>query len=162
MEKDLIAMIINGRAYAIKVKQDIVERFRLMEKGEIPIPILLYLAYVDRAEVVDSEGRKLSFEELVSSIADVNVFSTFIVLYDLVKKGKKVSLNNNREIVILDENIEVYVLDEDSYVMAEDLYKLVDRAIKHSHRFIIAVVDINGEITYYEVSKTNFPRIEKR
>lgn len=163
MIDNVIAKYVNGKVYALKVSAGIAEKFGLIEGKEIPRPILLHLVYTGVAEVYDEKGDKISFEELVKIIDEVEVFSTFIVLHDLVRKGKRVCLSDNpKELLLPNENTRVYVIDEDSYVTAEDIYKLVDKAIKQGTKLIIAVVDINGEITYYEVSKMDFPRIERR
>ncbi|MEM1645941.1 MAG: hypothetical protein QXL96_08780 [Ignisphaera sp.] len=163
MINNIVAKYVNGKAYAIRVPQSIVEKYGLIEGREIPLPLLFHLVYTGKAEVYNERGEKILFEDLVKSINDVDVFSAFIVLHDLVKRGKKVSVGeNNRELLLTDEKTKVYVLDEDSYISAEDLYIIVDKAIKQEYRLIIAVVDINGEITYYEVNKMDFPKIERR
>uniref|UniRef100_A0A7C4H2B2 Uncharacterized protein n=1 Tax=Ignisphaera aggregans TaxID=334771 RepID=A0A7C4H2B2_9CREN len=163
MSTNTLVKYIDRKAYLVKAPPDLKERFGLSEEREIPLPILLYLVYTSIVEIIDEKGERIEFIDLIKSLKDVNTFSTFIVLYDLVKKGKKVGIGDfNNELVIIDEKIKIYVLDEDSYIVAEELYKIVDRAIKQGYRLVIAVVDINGEVTYYEVNKTDFPRIERR
>lgn len=163
MISSVIAKYINGRAYAIRVPQSITEKYGLIEGKEAPLPILFHLVYTGKAEVYNEKGDKMSFEDLVKSVEDADIFSAFVVLHDLAKRGKKVSIGeNNKELLLIDEKTKVYVLDEDSYISAEDLYMLVDKAIKQENRLIIAVVDVNGEITYYEVNKMDFPKIERR
>lgn len=163
MVDNVIAKYVSGKVYALKVSASITEKFGLIEGKEIPKPILLHLVYTGVAEVYDEKGDKISFEKLVKIIDEVEAFSTFVVLHDLVRKGKRVCLSDNpKELLLPNEGTRVYVIDEDSYVTAEDIYKLVDKAIKQGTKLIIAVVDINGEITYYEVSKMDFPRIERR
>lgn len=163
MINSIVAKYVDGKAYAIHVPQNIAEKYCLIEGKEIPLPLLFHLVYTGKAEVYNDRGEKILFEDLVKSVEDVDVFSVFIVLHDLVRRGKKVSVGkNNRELLLIDEKAKVYVLDEDSYISAEDLYILVDKAIKQENRLIIAVVDVNGEITYYEVNKMDFPKIERR
>jgi tRNA splicing endonuclease len=163
MVKDVIVEYINGKAYAVKVSTGIAEKMGLKEGKEIPKPILLHLVYTGVAEVYDDKGYKLSFDDLVKVVNDIDTFTVFMVLHDLVKKGKKVCLGDNpRELLLLSEKARVLVIDEDSYITAEDLYNQVEKAIKQETRLIIAVVDVNGEITYYEVNKMDFPRIERR
>lgn len=163
MTNTTIVRYVNGKAYAVRIDQGVAERFGLVEGGEVPLPILLYLLYIGKAKVVNDKNKEVSFEDLVKLIKDPDTFSIFIVFYDLAKKGKRITLgDSSRELVLIDEKIKVYVLDEDSYISADDMYKLVDRAIKQEYRLIIAIVDINGEITYYEVNKTDFPKIERR
>lgn len=154
---------IDGKAYLDKISSEARDRFGLIEGKEVPLPLLLYLAYTNSAEIVDEKGEKIMFNDIVKLVKDVNAFSTFLVLYDLSRKGKKVVIGENTSIlVIIDDKIKVFVLDEDSYIAAEDLYDIVDRSIKQGYRVVIALVDINGEVTYYEVSKTDFPKIERR
>lgn len=163
MASNTIIRYVNGKAYAAEVSRDLAEKFGLVSGGEVPLPILLHLVYTDKAKVYDDKGVDLGFEDLVKSIRDSEAFSTFIVFHDLAKKGKNIRVGTSaRELVLPDDNIKVYVLDEDSYISAEDLYKLVDKTIKQDYRLVIAVVDLNGEITYYEVNKMDFPRLEKR
>ncbi|MEM1541340.1 MAG: hypothetical protein QW101_02275 [Ignisphaera sp.] len=154
---------VEGKAYLVRASSDLKERFGLSEEKEVPLPILLYLVYTGVAEIVNEKGERIGFRDLVKSLKNANTFSMFIVLYDLVKRGRKVGVGEiHNELVIIDEKIKIYVLDEDSYIVAEELYKIVDRAIKQGYRLVVAVVDINGEVTYYEVNKTDFPRIERR
>lgn len=163
MSSSTIISYTNGKAYVVKVSRDVAEKFGLAEGKEVPNPVLLHLVYTDKAEVYDSKGNKLDFEDLIKLIEDLETFSTFIVLHDLAKKGKKISIGVNiKELLLPDDNIKIYILDEDSYISAEDLYKLVDKTIKQDYKLVIAVVDVNGEITYYEVNKMDFPRLEKR
>ena len=162
MAVDVVARFVEGKVYALKVSQSVVERFGLQEGKEIPMPVALHLMYVGRAQVFDEKGEKLSFEDLLKAVRDPDTFSVFIVLHDLARRGKSVAVDSGRELVLINENVRVYVVDEDSYLTAEDLYTLVDKSIKLGYRLVIAVVDLNGEVTYYEVGKVDFPRIERR
>jgi tRNA splicing endonuclease len=163
MPNNVIVEYVKGKAYVLRVPTNIAERLCLREGKEIPIPILLYLTYTGVAEVYNDRGEKLLFEDVIKELKDAEAFTVFTVLHDLMKKGKKVLLGDSmRELILPDEKIKVMVIDEDSYISAEDIYKLVEKSIKQETRLIIAVVDINGETTYYEVSKMDFPRIERR
>lgn len=163
MVNNVVVKFVNGKAYVLKIPSNIAERFGLTEGKELPKPILLHLAYSGAIEVYDEKGVRISLDNLLKEVSDTNTFTTFIVLTDLVKKGKKVCVGDNpNELLLLNENAKVYVIDEDSYITAEDMYKLVDKAIKQETRLIIAIVDVNGEVTYYEVNKMDFPKVERR
>ncbi|MEM4613206.1 MAG: hypothetical protein QXJ56_04535, partial [Ignisphaera sp.] len=80
-----------------------------------------------------------------------------------VRRGKRVVFgNSDNELIIVGEKTLVYAMDEDSMIRAAELYDIVDRAIKQGYRVLIAVVDMHGDVTYYEVGKMTFPKIERR
>uniref|UniRef100_A0A7C2VH43 Uncharacterized protein n=1 Tax=Ignisphaera aggregans TaxID=334771 RepID=A0A7C2VH43_9CREN len=163
MSGNVIARYVGGRAYAVKVPQSIAEKHGISEGKEIPRPVLLHLLFTGRIEVYTDKGERLTFEDVVKDTADPDSFSLFIVFHDLAKRGKKVAVaDGHRGLVLLDDGVMIYVLDEDHYITAGELYDLVDKAIKQEYRLVIAVVDVNGEITYYEVSKMDFPKIVRR
>jgi len=155
--------IVNCRIYIEKASVELQERFGIVEGGEVNPTIALYLLNKKMADIVDDNGRIVDISKLIECF-DKPIYSTlFFVVQDLIKRGKKIAFGEtDNELIITSENTLVYVMDEDSTIKAIDLYNIVDRAIKQGYRFLIAVVDMHGDVTYYEVSKMIFPKIERR
>jgi len=154
----------NGKLYLEKASIDIKNRFGLSETGYVDPIIALYLAYSSNAKIIDSENRELDLDAIIRICEENNrALETFFVFLDLVKRGKKVRPGiQGNEIVIEDEKIRIYAIDESSRISVKDLYTLVDRSIKQGYRVIIALVDLYGDVTYYEVNKMDFQKIEKK
>ncbi|MEM0027720.1 MAG: hypothetical protein QXT53_03765 [Ignisphaera sp.] len=161
--KKKIVLKILGNGEIVIASGDLkTEKFMLSEKGFVDPALAFYLVYSGTADVVDESNTKIDFEEFVEKIQSRLKGSVFLVLMDLLKRGKKVLPGHSEnELVIVDEKVNVLVLDEDAIVRVDDLYNGVDRAIKQGYKLIIAVVDMYGDVTYYEVSKMSFPKIER-
>ncbi len=154
----------DGKLYLEKASMDIKNRFNLTELGYVDPIIALYLAYNSNAKIVDEENRELDLDSIIKICEENNrALETFFVFLDLVKRGRKARPGiQGNEIVLEDEKIRIYAIDENSKIGVRDLYALVDRSIKQGYRVIIALVDLYGDVTYYEVNKMDFQRIEKK
>ncbi|MDK6027813.1 hypothetical protein QPL79_00310 [Ignisphaera sp. 4213-co] len=129
---------------------------------QIDPALAFYLIYNNVADVVNENNVKIGFDEFIKRIQSSVNTSIFLVLMDLLKRGKKVSMGvSKNELVLVDEKTRILVLDEDAVINVENLYNTVDRAIKQGYKLVIAVVDMYGDVTYYEVSKMSFPKIER-
>ncbi len=129
-----------------------------------PNPVMIaYLLYVGKAEVVDEKGRKVDLEEFVKIFGDRNLWILFSTYLDLRRRGKvpDVGVEPN-ELVIDRERVCIYVYEENAKVRPSELLSLVERGLRKDCRVMIAVVDMYGDVTYYEVTKMVFPKIERR
>ncbi|MCS7111255.1 MAG: hypothetical protein N3D82_03070 [Ignisphaera sp.] len=155
--------INNCRIYVKRVPPELCERFNITEGEEVNPILALYLLNTKSAEVVDEHGNSIDASEIVKCFSKPVHPTLFFVFQDLVKRGKRVTFGDyDNELIIAGERTLVYVMDEDSVVRAAHLYGIVDRAIKQGYRVLISVVDMHGDVTYYEVGKMSFPRIERR
>ena len=78
----------------------------------------------------------------------------FIVYYDLRRRGKRVRLGVRPRTLIYEEPsgklFEVLVLAAGARVSLKEIIEWSRRASADSHEPVIAVVDENGGVTYYE------------
>ncbi len=155
--------IVNCRIYVKQAPPELCERFNIIENQEVNPVLALYLLNTKSIEVIDEYGNSVDISRLVGCLNKLVYPTLFFVFQDLVRRGKKIVFGEyDNELIIVGEKILVYVMDEDSVVRAADLYSVVDRAIKQGYRVLIAVVDMHGDVTYYEVGKMTFPKIERR
>jgi tRNA splicing endonuclease len=134
----------------------------LREGEQVDSVLALSLVFNNIAKVEDENGIEVSLAQLIEKLQPSLGNSTFLVLMDLVKRGRKVMLGiTKNELILLSEKAVIHVLDEDADISVEELYNMVDNAVKQGYRFIVAIVDMHGDVTYYEVAKASFPRIER-
>ncbi len=78
----------------------------------------------------------------------------FLVYYDLRRRGRKVRLGHRPRTILLEERsnriVEVLVLSEGRPVRASEIVEWSRLAVSDSHEPVLAIVDENGGITYYE------------
>ena len=129
----------------------------------IPLLIAMYMAHNGIAIVQDSEGKVLSFEEFLKRINKRNIWIVFSVYFDLVKRGRVVvpGLMDN-ELVLEGYRTKVYIFEENSLVKPEHIIEIVERALRQDYRVVVAIVDMYGDVTYYEVNKMVFHPITRR
>ncbi len=125
--------------------------------------IVAYLLYVGKAEVVNEEGKSVNMEELIERVGNRNLWILFSTYLDLRKRGKIPEFGAEpNELVIDRERTCIYVYEENAMVTPSELLSIVEKSIRKECRAIMAVVDMYGDVTYYEVSKMSFPKIERR
>jgi tRNA splicing endonuclease len=134
-----------------------------LKEGEHVDPVLaLYLIFNNIARVEGENGAEIDLAKLIEEMQNSLSSSALLVLQDLMKRGRKVVPGATKnDLVLLGERIVIHVLDEDADIGVEELYNMVDNAIKQGYRFVVAIVDMHGDVTYYEVTKTSFPKIER-
>ena len=129
----------------------------------IPLLVAMYTVYNGIAVLQDVEGRVLTFEEFLKRINRRNIWIVFSVYLDLVKRGRVVvpgSIDN--ELVLEGYKPKIYVFEENSLVKPEHIIEIVERASRQDYRVIVAIVDMYGDVTYYEVNKIVFQPIMRR
>ncbi|MGC9209666.1 MAG: hypothetical protein ACP5FT_00100 [Acidilobus sp.] len=81
-------------------------------------------------------------------------FELFLVYYDLRRRGRRVSMGRRPRTLLIDEGsgriMEVLVLSEGRPVKLSDIAEWSRLAVSESHEPVLAIVDENGGITYYE------------
>jgi tRNA splicing endonuclease len=134
-----------------------------LKEGEHVDPVLaLHLVFNNIARVEGENGAEIDLAKLIEEMQNSLSSSALLVLQDLMKRGRKVVPGATKnDLVLLGERIVIHVLDEDADIGVEELYNMVDNAIKQGYRFVVAIVDMHGDVTYYEVTKTSFPKIER-
>jgi len=122
----------------------------------------LYLMYYNRA-VLFKEKRMLSFEEGLNelSLLDKKVWVRFILFNDLQKRGYSVKRFLEEKISFFvsikkgEASPEEYIFQavlEGEPLTFEDLKKLAKEAIRLRKKIVLALIDKEGNITYYTFS----------
>ena len=140
-----------------------------LRKGEPVLSLVeaAYLNYRTRLEVLmrDNDEKKLSFEEVFKLFATLSESFTrnYVVYSDLRKRGYSPSAHRN--VLHLykrgshagneESNAIVYVVEEREHIVLEELFRYTQQASGVRRRLILAVVDGESDITYYELSITS-------
>jgi len=117
-----------------------------------------------RRAAIDVKGIKINIEELLALCKNVsNIWNEYIVFADLLRRGKKPRIDAEQgTLLVEDQRIQVIVLKEDELVSIRVLLDAIEKAQRRGYTSIIAVVDIHGDVTYYEASKIVMPKIERK
>ncbi len=125
-----------------------VEATFLLERGKI--------------RILDENGREYDFASLVQyfSSIDKKFWIRYLIYSDLRKRGfiVKSGFSHDVEFIIKSRGKEiaeyiVYGITEGERIGFDVLSKLLDRAVRLRKNLIIAIVDKEGNISYYTLSK---------
>ena len=140
-----------------------------------------YLSLTGEAKVF-KDGKELDFKEVLAHIlkalrknceergkgcVTLRIFwSIFTTYYDLRRKNRKVVPEARREGTIVEIRrdkwwAEYLVLEEGLKVKVQDLINWADDVRANDMKAIIAVVDRNSSVTYYEASPVQFKEVNK-
>ncbi len=162
MSSNALFKLVDGGIEVEECPERIRECTLVKKLGPHPV-LVLYLAYTGRARIVDADGNELSIEDAVKSLGDKSLWITFSTFLDLRRRGKIPEPGSSpNELVIDSEGMCVYVYEENAIVTPEELVSITESSMRRECRAVIAVVDMYGDVTYYEVSKMSFPKIERR
>jgi tRNA-intron endonuclease, archaea type len=165
--------IINGRIVVEKAK----DVGRLFNKSHLGKPLSgnkLELDLIESCFLLDEEkidikkGKKtIGFEELadISSkkIKDFDI--KYLAFKDLRKRGCIVRQSDCDEVItFFDYNLKfaVCVFSEKKYFDFKEALKLIKNIEKRNISLYFAVVDCEGDVTYYDVSKFDFKSFNKK
>jgi len=117
-----------------------------------------------RRVAIDVKGIRINIGELLMLCRNVsNIWNEYIVFADLLRRGKKPRIDAEQGILLIeDQRVQVIVLKEDEPVSIRALLDAIEKAQRRGYASIIAVVDIHGDVTYYEASKIVMPKIERK
>lgn len=136
---------------------------KLSGKYVVDVIEAAFIIQTGRGEVVDSSGKKLSVGELFTMYSkNINDWAKFAVYYDLRMRGRRVRMGFQENDLIVEygsEKIAVFVTEENNPIAVSKLLEWVKYALSKDLRPILAVVDMHGDITYYEVLETNLVNI---
>ena len=129
----------------------------------------LYLLYHDKIEIYDvKKNKKYSFEELIDVLQDIDprIWFKFIVYLDLRDRGYYIKKGPSKYIPfrlyekgdISKAKYYVIVFIEGEQISTLELTRILYNVQREDKRAIIAVVDSNGDITYYEASLVNLEK----
>jgi len=128
----------------------------------------LYLLYVKKLDLADSDGRKVSFERLaeISQKKAEDFWTKFVIYRDLRSRGYVVreGFGFGTDLRVYERGdypkkpakYVVFALDEGIEKGMADLQKSVKEMAKMGKEAIIAVIERRGEVIYYKVSRARF------
>lgn len=162
MSKALFRIASDGRIEIVECPDSIRECSYMKRRGANPI-MVAYLLYIGKAEVKDCNGNPMDLEDLVKMFGGKSMWIVFSTYLDLRRRGKVPDLGAEpRELMLEKDRMCIYVYEENAKVKPIELAALVERGLRRDCRVVIAIVDMYGDVTYYEVTKMTFPRIERR
>lgn len=150
---------------------------RLFNKSHIGTPLKnnkLDLDLIEGCFLIDEDKinitkdeKKLSFDELISIAAaksrDFDV--KYIVFKDLKNRGRSVKLyKDSKNVTFYDfkEEFFVCVFSENSLFNVKETIALAGEIVKKDSKLWFAVVDCEGDVTYYDVSIVDFKGFNKK
>ena len=161
--KTRLRILSNGRIVVgtvVNVPKDL--QGVVKEGANIDPLTALRLVLANAVVVEDEGGRELGLVEFVEKLQREIDNTVLLVVMDLLKKGKKVMLSpNKKEVILVNEKAIIKPLNEYEDIEARELYSMVDNALKQGYRFLIAVIDMHGDVTYYEATKMSFQKIDR-
>ena len=114
---------------------------------------LAYLIFTGSAAVRDLSGDLIDLESLFRKYSqERSDWVRFSVLLDLRLKGRRAKAGFSPDSLYLsmrDEEVLVFVAEENSLVRASRLHEWVENAVLKGYTPIIALVDASGDVTYY-------------
>ena len=121
----------------------------------LDIAELAYLIFTESASVRDLSGDLLDLESLFRKYSrERSDWVRFTVLLDLRLKGRRARAGFSPDSLYLsmkDEEVLVFVAEENSLVRASQLHEWVENALLKGYTPIIALVDASGDVTYYSM-----------
>lgn len=125
----------------------------------------LYLLDLGRINVFNDRGEPLSFQELIERLhrKDANIWDKFLIYSDLRKRGltvkpgfRSLEFRVYRRGAVVGQEAAKYIIDgvrEGADINISELSDIVREARSSRKELILAVIDGQGEVTYYEVSQ---------
>ncbi|OYT61854.1 MAG: hypothetical protein B6U69_02830 [Thermofilum sp. ex4484_15] len=156
-----IKVINNGRIGELYHK----DYMGLIEEGEVRLRPYeaVFLIYNDRAYIVDEHNKPLDLRDLLKKLIsmDENVWLKFLIYNDLRRRGllarevegrgiKFAVINKSKDDKIV--SYYVYVIPEGEKVSFREIRNIINECIRLRKEPIIAIVDKEGNISYYSLS----------
>lgn len=133
------------------------------EGSELDLLQACYLVYTGRARALDEEGREVGIRELFAKYARGDLWwILFTVFNDLVSRGRRVKRGyGDRDLVVEHEGkaYRVFVTEEGASVPIVTLLSWIEGSQHKDLAPVIAVVDMYGDVTYYQPFSISFKKI---
>jgi len=122
-----------------------------------------YLVYTGRAKALDESGRELDAKELFRRYASWDLWwILFTVFTDLASRGRRVRRGyGERDLVVEHGNkiYMIYVTEEGAEIPMITLLSWIESSHHKDMIPVIAVVDMYGDVTYYQATNINLKKI---
>jgi tRNA splicing endonuclease len=143
--------------------QVIVGDAKYREGEELDLIEASYLVYTGRAKAFDEDGKELDVKELFKRYARGDLWwILFTVFTDLASRGRRVRKGyGERDLVVEHGNnrYRVYVTEEGAEISMITLLSWIESSHHKDMIPVIAVVDMYGDVTYYQTSNINLRKI---
>ncbi|NPA98433.1 MAG: endonuclease [Crenarchaeota archaeon] len=126
---------------------------------ELSIVETAYLLISDRARIIVDDEEITSLEKFMEKAYNCLrefFWPSLLVYKDLRDRGRRVKVVREGEFIIKDKHGAlrmVKVLEEGHSITLEDIVSDIEKAIDNALSLVIAVVSLQGDITYYEVGR---------
>lgn len=118
---------------------------------------LAYLVYLKGYGVVDVDGQNLKLGDLFSKYSKSKYdWIKFTTLLDLRSRGRIAQPGYGENVLIFEmkgQRYAVYVVEENSPLNTGELLSWIDSALLKNLEPLLALVDANGDVTYYTMRK---------
>lgn len=133
------------------------------EGSELDLLQASHLVYSGKALAVDEDGRELGIRDLFARYASGDLWwILFTVFNDLASRGRKVRRGyEDRDLVVEHggKTYRIYVTEEGASVPIITLLSWLEGSQHKDLVPVIAVVDMYGDVTYYQPFTVSFKRI---
>ncbi len=163
---EAIRGVLKGEHVEIPYSAELVEKGYGEVEGENLLLNLCEAAYLlDRGDlmVVDSGGKRISFEEIVTLGAktDPDFWVKLLVYSDLRSRGLQAKvISGSQPIIVVDRKTRegekrylVVCLEEGKRIGFREVEVFIRRALEARRELVTAIVDKEGNISYYKVDK---------
>lgn len=166
MSSEVVEGVLRSDHVEVRGGSALSERGFGVQGGESLRLSLIEAAYlVDKGElrVVSEEGRSLSFEDLVklASLSDRSFWPKLVVYTDLRDRGLRVQplegtplMLAERKVVKEERKYLVLCLEEGVRIGFKELEGYMRRALESRRELVLAIVDKDGNVSYYTVEKS--------
>jgi len=170
-----VVLVVEAGSERALVKKGGKEAARLLGYPSEPNTISLieaaYLAYIGQAIVIDNEGRRLSFRDIIKIALRQTPYAwvMFEVFYDLRRRGKIPVPGPHPHSLLIRKNKKstryshyVLVLEESRRFPVDELYSFVEESMHNRWEPVVAIVDSYGDITYYSLRPLHPPQQKQK
>ncbi|MEM4823559.1 MAG: hypothetical protein QXV31_00790 [Zestosphaera sp.] len=118
---------------------------------------LAYLTYLKEYKIVDVDGEDLKLGDLFSKYSKSRYYwIKFTTFLDLRSRGRVAQPGYGENVLVFEmkgQRYAVYVVEENSPLNTKELLSWIDSALLKNLEPILALVDANGDVTYYTMRK---------
>lgn len=123
-----------------------------------------YILQSTKGIVIDSSGNPLDLKTLFIKYSRKSIdWAKFSVYYDLRKRGRKVKIGFTENDLIVEygnERMLIFVTEENIGITVNKLLEWVKYSFSKGFKPLLAVVDMHGDITYYEITEVSLANIK--
>ncbi len=140
--------------------------YGVRENGRVVLDTveISYLLLKNKVVVIDDSTMIRELDEFFrkySRCLEDFFWPRLIVYKDLRDRGRRVKILDNEKFIVKDKHGDlrlVVVLEEGSLREASSIKEHIETALDHNLKLVYAIVSLQGDLTYYEVTKADLRR----